>query len=276
MAINATIQFWKPLVPRLLALWRYKGFVFTMVWREFWGRYLGSLLGSIWSILNPMAMIFIYTVIFSKIMRARLSGVEDTMAYGMFLCAGLLTWGFFSELLGRCPNIFIEQANLLKKVSFPRITLPVILLFSSAVNFVIIFGIFLLFLIITGRFPGWAILAFLPLLLIQQTFAVGLGMLLGTLNVFFRDVGQFVSIVLQFWFWLTPIVYPVTILPERIRSVIELNPMTRLVASYQQIILHGHWPHWAQLQFHTIGALITLILGFIVFHKLSGEIVDEL
>jgi lipopolysaccharide transport system permease protein len=119
-------------------------------------------------------------------------------------------------------------------------------------------------------------LAFLPLLLIQQTFAVGLGMLLGTLNVFFRDVGQFVGIVLQFWFWLTPIVYPVTILPERIRSVIELNPMTRMVASYQQIILHGHWPHWEQLQFHTIGALITLILGFIVFHKLSGEIVDEL
>ncbi len=276
MGINVAVQFWRPFVPRVLALWRYRGFVFTMVWREFWGRYLGSLLGSIWSVLNPMAMIFIYTVIFSKIMRARLPGVDDTMGYGIFLCAGLLTWGFFSELLGRCPNIFIEQANLLKKVNFPRITLPVILLSSSAVNFAIIFTIFISFLLISGRFPGWAILAFLPLLLIQQAFALGLGMVLGTLNVFFRDVGQFLGIVLQFWFWLTPIVYSVTVLPERARSVIELNPMTQLVAAYQQIILHGSWPQWGQFRFHAIGALTVLTIGFLVFRRLSGEVVDEL
>ena len=276
MGVNDAVQFRGPLALRVLALWRYRGFVFTMVWREFWGRYLGSLLGSIWSIINPMAMIFIYTVIFSKIMRARLPGVDDTMGYGMFLCAGLLTWGFFSELLGRCPNIFIEQANMLKKVNFPRITLPVILLSSSAVNFAIIFTIFISFLLISGRFPGWAIVAFLPLLLIQQAFALGLGMVLGTLNVFFRDVGQFVGIVLQFWFWLTPIVYPVTILPERARSVIELNPMAQLVAAYQQIILHDSWPQWGQFRFHAIGALAVLTVGFIVFRRLSGEVVDEL
>lgn len=276
MDIGDTVNLKGTLVLRVLALWRYKGFVFTMVWREFWGRYLGSLLGSIWSIINPIAMIFIYTVIFSKIMQARLAGVEDTLGYGIFLCAGLLTWGFFSELLGRCPNIFIDQANLLKKVSFPRITLPVIVLFSSAVNFAIIFIIFLLFLIISGRFPGWAIIAFLPLLFIQQAFALGLGMVLGTLNVFFRDVGQFVGIVLQFWFWLTPIVYPLSILPERVRSMIELNPMGQLVGAYQQIILHGQWPNWALFRFHAIGAFIALTVGFLVFRRLSGEIVDEL
>jgi len=276
MAIDQTFQLRTPLMLRLRALWRYRGFVLTMVWREFWGRYLNSLLGSIWSVLNPMAMIFIYTVIFSKIMRARLAGIDDTLGYGIFLCAGLISWGFFAELLGRCPNIFIEQANLLKKVNFPRITLPVIIFFSAAVNFIIIFGIFLVFLGVTGRFPGLAIVAFLPLLVIQQAFAIGLGMLLGTLNVFFRDVGQFVGIALQFWFWLTPIVYPITILPEHIRKIIELNPMTRLVAAYQQIILHGNWPQWGQLQFHALIALVALIIGFIIFHKLSGEIVDEL
>jgi len=270
------IKFWIPLGARLLALWRYKGFVFGMVWREFRGRYLGSLLGSMWSILNPMAMIFIYTVIFSKIMRARLVGIDDTMAYGMFLCAGVLTWGFFSEMLGRCPNIFLEQANLLKKVNFPRITLPFILFFSSAVNFCIIFSIFILFLLISGRFPGWSILGFIPLLLIQQAFALGLGMLVGTMNVFFRDVGQFISIVLQFWFWFTPIVYPVTILPERARRVIELNPMTQLVTAYQQIVLNDQWPHLIQFRFHIIGAFTALAAGFIVFRKLSGDIVDEL
>lgn len=276
MITAVSIQFWKPLLPRFSALWRYRGFVFTMVWREFWGRYLNSLLGSIWSILNPMAMIFIYTVIFSKIMRAKLPGIDDTMGYGIFLCSGLLTWGFFSELLGRCPNIFIEQANLLKKVSFPRITLPVILFFSTAVNFAIIFGIFIIFLIVTGRFPGWAIVAFLPLLMIQQAFVLGFGMLLGALNVFFRDVGQLLGIVLQFWFWLTPIVYPVTILPERARNLIELNPMTQFVTAYQQIILHNQLPHWTQIRMHTIGAVIFLIGGFYVFRRLSGDIVDEL
>lgn len=276
MGVNSALQYQRPFAPRLLAIWRYRGFVFTMVWREFRGRYLGSLLGSIWSVLNPMAMIFIYTVIFSRIMRARLPGVDDTMGYGMFVCAGLLTWGFFSELLGRCPNVFIEQANLLKKVSFPRITLPIILFLSSTINFVIIFSIFLLFLLTTSRFPGLAILGFLPLLLIQQSFALGFGMLLGTFNVFFRDVGQFIGIALQFWFWLTPIVYPITILPERARDIIKWNPMSQLAVAYQQIILFGRWPHWQQFQYHILGAIFALAVGFVAFRKLSGEIVDEL
>ena len=143
-----------PYGSRFAALLKYRSFVFSMVKREFRGRYLRSLFGSIWSVLNPVAMIFIYTIIFSKIMRARLSGANDTMAYGVFLCSGLLTWGFFSELLSRCLTIFIESGNLLKKVRFPRITLPAILLMSCTLNFLIIFGIFVVFLLLTGRFPG--------------------------------------------------------------------------------------------------------------------------
>ena len=276
MGINANIQFHRILMPRLIPLWQYRGFVFNMVWREFQGRYLHSLLGSLWSILNPLAMIIVYTVIFSKIMRARLPGVDDTMGFSLFLCAGLLPWGFFSELLTRCQSIFIEHASMLKKVSFPRIILPVMLLLSTAVNFVIIFSIFLLFLLISGRFPGWAMLAFLPLLLIQQVFAIGFGMILGTINVFFRDVGHFVGIVLQFWFWFTPIIYPVSILPERARSLISLNPMTQFVTTFQEIILYGHWPPWADFKFHFIATIAALTVGFFVFRKLSGEVVDEL
>lgn len=276
MELKDNNKFKRTFIIRFFALWQYKGFVLDMVLREFRGRYLNSLLGSIWSILNPMAMVFVYTVIFSKIMRARIAGINDTLAFGLFICAGLLSWGFFSELLGRCPNIFIDQANLLKKVSFPRITLPVILLLSTTINFTIIFIIFLIFLILTGRFPGWVIISFIPLLSIQQAFALGLGMLLGTLNVFFRDVGHFLNIVLQFWFWLTPIVYPMSILPERIYSILELNPMTHLVVAYQNIILLGKWPNWTQFRFHIIVAFVTLIIGFLVFKKLSIDIIDEL
>lgn len=258
------------------ALWRYRGFVISMVVREFRGRYLGSLFGSLWSIINPLAMIIIYTVIFSRLMRTRLAVSDDPLAYSLFLCSGLLTWSYFAELFGRCQSILIEQGNLLKKVSFPRITLPMIVLFSSTVNFLIIFGIFSAFLLVTGRFPGWSIIAFFPLLLIQQSFALGFGILLGTLNVFFRDVGHFVGIVLQFWFWLTPIVYPISILPDRVRTLIALNPMTELIAAYQEIVLYDRWPLWSKFGVHFILAIASILAGFAIFRKLSAELVDEL
>lgn len=261
---------------RLIALYHYRGFVLSMVAREFRSRYLGSLLGGIWSILNPLAMIFIYTVIFSRIMRAKLPGIDDPMAYGLFICAGLLPWLFFVELLSRFPNIFIEQAALLKKVSFPRITLPVIALFSATVNFLIIFTLFLAFLLVTDRFPGWVVLGYIPLLIIQQVFVVGLGVMLGSINVFFRDIGQFINVVVQFWFWGTPIVYALTMVPEKAQKVLVWNPMTSLVRSYQDIILYGTWPDLMQFKFHLLGAVVALIGGVFVFHRLADEMVDEL
>jgi len=247
-----------------------------MVAREFRSRYMGSLLGGIWSILNPLAMIFIYTVIFSRVMRAKLPGIDDPMAYGLFVCAGLLPWIFFTELLARFPNIFIEQATLLKKVSFPRITLPVIALCSATINFIIIFSLLLTFLLLTGRFPGWAVLGYIPLLVIQQTFVVGLGVMLGSMNVFFRDIGQFVGVVLQFWFWFTPIVYVVTMVPEQAQRLLPFNPMTAFVQAYQGIILQGTWPDFMQFKLHFLGAVFALVIGFFVFHKLVDEMVDEL
>jgi lipopolysaccharide transport system permease protein len=261
---------------RLIALWCYRGFVISMVAREFRSRYMGSLLGSIWSILNPLALITIYTVIFSRVMRAKLPGIDDTMAYGLFVCAGLLPWFFFVELLSRFPNIFIEQATLLKKVSFPRITLPVILLCSATINFLIIFSLFLFFLLVSGRFPGWVVLGYIPLLITQQMFVVGFGILLASINVFFRDIGQFINVVIQFWFWFTPIVYVVTMLPEEAQGLLVFNPMTAFVQAYQAIVLYGRWPDLTQFYLHFIGAVIALVSGFMVFHCLADEMVDEL
>lgn len=261
---------------RLVALWFYRGFVYSMVAREFRSKYLGSLLGSVWSILNPLALITIYTVIFSRVMQAKLPGIDDTMAYGLFVCAGLLPWIYFTELLNRFPGIFLEQAALLKKVSFPRITLPVIALCSATLNYLIIFCLFLLFLAVTNRFPGWVVLGYLPLLVLQQMFVVGFGILLGSVNVFFRDIGQFVNVVIQFWFWFTPIVYVTTMLPDKAQNLIEYNPMTAFMKAYQAIILYGKWPVWMDFKLHCIGALIGLVVGFYVFQFLADEMVDEL
>ena len=254
----------------------YRGFILGSVKREFQAKYRNSLFGAAWTIINPLAMILVYTIIFSQIMRAKLPGVDNTFAYSIYLCAGVLTWGLFSEITSRAQGVFLDNANLIKKINFPRLCLPVIVVISASINFAIVFGLFTLFLIVTNNFPGWAFIAIFPLLLIQILFAIGLGISLGVLNVFFRDVGQAFGIVLQFWFWLTPIVYTSSTLPEAIRPLIVLNPMVNITAAYQGILVTGTWPVWIDLIPLLIIALLLCGLGLILFRKHAGEMVDEL
>lgn len=264
------------LLTALRSVWSYRGFIAGSVKREFQARYRNSLLGALWTVLNPLAMILVYTVIFSQVMRARLPGVDDGLAYSVFICSGLLTWGLLSEITTRSLTMFLENANLLKKLSFPRICLPLIVLLNACVNFAIIMALFLGFLLISGRWPGVALLALPVLLLIQLLFAVGLGMLLGVLNVFFRDVGQFFGIALQFWFWLTPIVYPLSVLPAKVQGLVFLNPMTGLMHAYQQMFLKGAWPEWSSLLPILAWSLVFCAMGIALFRRRSGEMVDEL
>ena len=188
----------------LRALWAYRGFILGSVKREFQSKYRNSLLGAAWTVLNPLAMIVVYTVIFAQVMQAKLPGVDNTFAYSIYLCAGMLPWGLFAEIVGRAQNTFLENANLLKKLSFPRLCLPVVVVANAGINFAIIFGLFTAFLLVSGNFPGLPFLAVFPLLAILVLFAIGLGITLGVLNVFFRDVGQFFGIVLSFWYLAHP------------------------------------------------------------------------
>lgn len=260
----------------LKALWAYRGFILGSVKREFQSKYRNSLLGAAWTVLNPLAMIIVYTVIFAEVMHSKLPGVDNSFAYSIYLCAGVLTWGLFAEIVGRAQNTFIEHANLLKKLSFPRLCLPVTVVANALLNFVIIFGLFSFFLLISGNFPGLVYLALIPLLAILVTFAIGLGISLGVLNVFFRDVGQFFGIVIQFWFWLTPIVYPISILPESMRALMSYNPMANLIGAFQGIFVSGQWPTWQDLLPVTILAITMCALGMHLFRKHAGEMVDEL
>jgi len=254
----------------------YRGFIFESVKREFQSQYTNALLGAVWTIIKPLSMIVVYTVIFSQIMRAKLPGVDTKFAYSIYLCAGVLTWGLFTETVSRLQNIFLDQANLLKKINFPRLCLPVIVVTNALVNFLIIFGLFTLFLIFSGLFPGMAFLALIPLLIVQTLFTIGLGVSLGVLNVFFRDVGQFFSVVLQFWFWLTPVVYPISILPEAMQKAVQYNPMTAVMTAYQQVLVEGQWPNWASLWPVTVLAVLLCAFGLRLFRQHSGEMVDEL
>lgn len=260
----------------LRVLWAYRGFILGNVKREFQLKYRNSVLGAAWTVINPLSMIIVYTVIFSQVMRAKLPGVDTTFAYSIYLCAGILTWGLFAEIVGRGQNVFLENANLLKKLSFPRLCLPVTVVANAGLNFAIIFGLFTVFLLISGNFPGLPYFAVLPVLAILVAFSIGLGIMLGVLNVFFRDVGQFFGIFLQFWFWFTPIVYPSSILPAELQPYMNLNPMARLITAFQTILVQGQWPNWYSLWSVAALALILCVIGFGFYRRHAGEMVDEL
>ncbi|PJI48017.1 MAG: ABC transporter [Pseudomonas sp.] len=258
------------------SLWAFRGFVTGSIRREFQARYRNSLLGALWTVLNPLAMILVYTLVFSQLMRSRLPGVDNHLAYGFYLCAGFLVWGLFTEITGRSQSMFLDNANLIKKLSFPRICLPAVIIGTALINFAITFTLFLLILTAVDAFPGLALIALPPLLAIMLAFAAGLGMLLGVLNVFFRDVGQLFGIVVQFWFWLTPIVYPIAILPTYIRPLVELNPMTPLVGAFQAVLVYQRWPDWVALWPALVISVVLCSLGLLLFRQRSGEMVDEL
>ncbi len=261
--------------PLLRAAWSYRGFILGSVRREFEARYRRSMLGAAWTVLNPLAMIAVYTLVFSQLMKARLPGVTSDFAYSIHLCAGIFAWGLFAEITGRALTMFSDNANLLKKLSFPRICLPAIVVCNATLNFLIVFLLFSAFLLASGNFPGIAWLAALPLLLIQIAFSIGLGMILGVLNVFFRDVGQLFGIVLQFWFWLTPIVYPVSVIPEKFHPFLLLNPMTQLVAGWQGIFVQGIAPDWPGLLPTMLVSVVLCALALHLFRRRAGEMVDE-
>lgn len=260
----------------LAPLWAYRGFIMGSVRREFQVRYLNSLLGATWTILNPLAMITVYTVIFSQVMQSRLPGVDGSFGYSIYLCAGILSWGLFAEIVGRGQNLFLEFAGLLKKLSFPRLCLPVVALASALVNFSIIFGLFTLFLLVSGNFPGLAYVALLPVLAVLIVFALGLGLVLGVFNVFFRDVGQLFGVVLQFWFWLTPIVYPAGVLSGKLQALMRYNPMAGIISACQTILVHGAWPDWSALLPAGVLGMLLCLWGLKLFRRHAGEIVDEL
>lgn len=261
----------------LLPLWQYREFIYSSVKRAFLARYQGSILGVIWSVFQPLSMIFVYTVIFSNVMRSKLAGMETVpYSYSIYLCAGVLTWGLFTEMMMNCTNVFLVNGNLLKKVSFPRICLPAITVCSAVLNFAIGYFLFLAFMVLIGKFP-WHTCWMIPLLIGLQIFFAGvMGIGLGVLNVFFRDVGQMLGVILQFWFWFTPIVYPAQIVPETLRGWLALNPMYHIIKGYQQIFLYDRRPELYGLLFVFILSVLIGAYSLFLYRKHVSEMVDEL
>ncbi|EOD80121.1 O-antigen export system permease protein RfbD [Grimontia indica] len=257
-------------------LWNYREFITSNVVREFQLKYQNSLLGATWSVINPLSMILVYTLIFTNIMKAKLPGIEGHFGYSIYICSGIIFWGFFSELVSKGANVYLDNASLLKKLKFPRECLPVTVLLTALVNFSIIFSLFAMFLLITGNFPFSSVIQIIPIIVLLSIFGLSLGFTLGVVNVFFRDVGQLLGVVLQFWFWATPIIYPLDILPAPIQSLIQLNPMTIIVGSLQKIFVMNESVNFSELLWVSILSLILFIFSLYVYKKNANEIADEI
>jgi lipopolysaccharide transport system permease protein len=260
----------------LLALWRYRFFIGTSIKNDLRSRFARSSLGALWMILQPLAQVAIYALVLSRVLAAKLPGIDNQYAYVIYLTSGILGWALFAEILSRCLTIFVDNGNLMKKVVFPRMCLPMIVGGSALVNNLLLMvatvGVFLLI----GHNPGWSVLWLLLLVPITLAFALGLGLVLGTLNVFVRDVGQIMNVVLQLWFWLTPIVYMPSIVPERFKLIISLNPMYTLVLAYQNVLLFGKAPDLLQLGHVAVVSAVLLLLALMMFRRSSAEMVDVL
>ncbi|MEZ9778590.1 ABC transporter permease [Vibrio sp. 10N.261.54.A5] len=260
----------------LLPLWAYRYFILSSIRTEFRSRFARSKLGGLWMVLNPLAMVLVYALILSQIMTAKLPEVSTQYAYPIYLLSGVIGWTLFSEVLGRCLTIFIDNGNLLKKMSFPKLALPLIVIGSGLVNFTLMFIAMFSVFGVLGHIPFQALYWIPILVLITLGLAVGIGLLFGVLNVFMRDVGQIMNVVLQFWFWLTPIVYMLTIVPAKYIWIMKLNPMTGLIMGYHNVLLYDKSPDVNLLVYPSVFAFITLSLAVIMFNKASEEMADVL
>jgi lipopolysaccharide transport system permease protein len=258
----------------LLSLWQFRHFIASSIQAEFRGRFARSKLGAVWMILNPLAQATIFAIVLSEVFANRLPGIDNKAAYAIYLMAGTAAWGLFSEIVNRCTTVFIDYSNTLKKIAFPRLCLPVIVGGSALLNHLLLLAAIAFVFLFFGHYPSGAWL-FLPIgMLMILMFAFGLGIVLGLMNVFSRDVGQVMGIVLQLWFWFTPIVY--TSLPERFTRFLKWNPMAPMVRVYQDVLLYAKAPDWASLTAPASVALGMFLFSFWIFRRASADLVDAL
>lgn len=259
-------------------IWEHRALIWAFVKRELRGRFVGSTVGFLWTVIHPLAMILVYTIVFSKIMQMKLPDTASLgqMGYVVYLCAAILPWLTMQETLLRSCTIFIEFSSLIKKVSFPPIILVAYIVISGFINLLIGFSVFFILMLFLGvKFGPFLLL--LPLtLLIFLLFTFAVSMLLSCVNIFFRDTQQIVSIFLTVWFWVTPIVYLPSIIPKELLFVTEVNPMNFLMNMFRDPIFYDTFYHWREASVFLLSVVILLIFSSAVFKKLRKHIPDEI
>lgn len=258
------------------SVWAYRYFILSSIRNDLKMRFIRSKLGGLWMIIHPLMQVLIFATILSEVLSAKLPGVNNKYSYALYLMSGTLCWSMFAETIARCVTLFVESGNLMKKLAFPRICLPLIAGGTMLVNnLLLLVAIFAVFAVL-GHFPGVQTLWLPLLMLLTLGFAMAIGLLLGILNVFVRDIGQVVPVVLQALFWLTPVVYMLSILPQAYQDAFKLNPLFSLVTSYQNVLVFDKAPLFEPLAGIALASLLLLALGMFLFRRANAEMVDVL
>jgi lipopolysaccharide transport system permease protein len=243
-------------------------------------RYKGSVLGNLWPLVNQLSQLLIYTYVFAIVLKVKLSlhGIpENNFTFGLWLFAGLLPWLSFTSGLIQSANAVVTQPNLVKKVVFPLALLPLVPVLSAFIESA--FGLAaLIFFVALTTHTLHSTLALLPLVwTIQLLLTAGLGYLCAGLTVFIRDIPQALVVVLNLWFYLTPIVYPASAIPENFRSwIFWLNPIAAISEVYRDIILGGEMRHWGEFSVASMISLLTFYCGLNVYKRLRPAFADIL
>jgi lipopolysaccharide transport system permease protein len=258
------------------SIYQYRHFIFSSIKNDLIMRFKRSKLGAMWVVLNPLSQVLIFALVLSNIMCARIQGMDSPFSFAIYLMAGTLAWNLFSEIINKSVNLFLDNASLMKKINFPKVTMPIIMIGSCVLNNILLFLSILVIFLILGHGFTPSILMLIPVMCGVVVFAFGIGLILGILNVFIRDIAQVVPIFLQIMFWFTPIVYPANIIPEKYIAYLHLNPMYPIVEAYHDILLYGKAPDiFSHMHIYVSGILISLF-GFYMFRKASPEMVDVL
>ena len=242
--------------------------------RDFTERYSGSALGFVWSFIYPLINILIYMIIFGSIMGARIPGMSSVWGYGIYLISGLIPWTAFANTVTRSSTVFLDKKNIITKIHLDLSTLPLFIVLSETITFVVTLVIFLGILLVTGYIFS-PFLLFIPVIyFIQQLFAYALGFFLAMFVVFLRDLREVVTIGFQIWFWFTPIVYVFEILPPLAQEILIWNPALAFISAYHDIFILHKMPSFVYLTILLIISIILIVIDYLIFKKLEKDIRD--
>jgi len=273
------------MIEKLKEILKYRQLIVTLVSRELKARYRGTVFGFLWSFLNPLLLLGVYSIVFGVILpgsSGRIEGIEiKGIDYAIFLFSGLLPWLWFNSSILECANVLFVHGNLIKKIQFPIEVLPIMVVITNRINFVFGVPILILLILLLGKTItlSWWVFFFPVAVIVQLVFVMGLSFLVSALTVHFRDLKDILANLLTLWFFATPIIYP--FMADQIQqhkalvTALSLNPMTHIIEAYHYTFIFGQLPHWKKLPVTFIVGLICFYLGYLLFDKLRDTFVEE-
>ena len=250
----------------------------SLTQRELRSKYKRSALGWAWSLVNPLATMLIFTVVFRYFLKVPVPRGDPSglKIFAFFLLGGLLPWNFLAAGLTGSMGTLLANANLIKKVYFPREIIVAANVAASGVALVIELAVLAAALLVAGNMVLPWLLGLVALVLLQSLFVAGVGLAFSVLNVYFRDVQHFVAILLQLWFYACPIVYPVSVVPDRVQTVYRLNPMVRFIEAYRDCLYDLRMPSFATSVYLVVASVATLAIGLLIFRRFEPRLAEEL